>query len=330
MFTVSTPCLRTPQKAKSAASTDNAWTPGRGRNPDACIFKDQAFHLSSGFFFLSPAAFISTVPTGTAAMVNSRPNFNGEKILLTPKQSGSSEYCAWITTFALMVDPNIVGSLGCFNAHSAHAVSAIFITVGEDPAQNIHNSPRIATMEAINGGKDLNVSGTMPAIEVLGRSLADKESLSLMVVMLLVVNLMCVTGFSHASSLTAITPVSSNALPSFRMRLQASDVRRMEKKSSDKEAGTEYVKSAIHLIPVAKTSMKRITNTDVEGNVRVNHSLQRSNARCTGTGVNVRRRNVVDRSHSNRVSVDSEIDRSCKSNTYHLDEYGNVRFSLRL
>ncbi|GJY99871.1 hypothetical protein Tco_0517301 [Tanacetum coccineum] len=83
--------------------------------------------------------------------------------------------------------------------------------------------------------------------------------------------------------------------------------------------------------------MKRITNTDVADNVGVNHSLhrpsalstsvhteclgepnpssstsrrsltqykeQRSNARLTGTGVNVRRRNVVDRTHSNRVSV---------------------------
>ncbi|GJV54007.1 lysine--tRNA ligase, cytoplasmic, partial [Tanacetum coccineum] len=35
-----TSCLRTPQKAKSAASADNAWTPGRGRNPDMCILKD--------------------------------------------------------------------------------------------------------------------------------------------------------------------------------------------------------------------------------------------------------------------------------------------------
>ncbi|GKG46001.1 hypothetical protein Tco_0498447, partial [Tanacetum coccineum] len=50
-FTVSTPCLRTPQKAKSAAAADNAWTPGRGRNPDACILKDPVFHLSSSFVF---------------------------------------------------------------------------------------------------------------------------------------------------------------------------------------------------------------------------------------------------------------------------------------
>ncbi|PWA98826.1 lysine--tRNA ligase [Artemisia annua] len=39
-FTVLVPCLHTPQKAKSAAAADNAWTPGRGRNPDARILKD--------------------------------------------------------------------------------------------------------------------------------------------------------------------------------------------------------------------------------------------------------------------------------------------------
>nr|GEV80243.1 reverse transcriptase domain-containing protein [Tanacetum cinerariifolium] len=49
--------------------------------------------------------------------------------------------------------------------------------------------------------------------------------------------------------------------------------------------------------------MKRITNAGVANKVGVNHSSQRSNARRTGTGVNVRRRNVVDRTHSNRASV---------------------------
>ncbi|GKA48931.1 hydroxymethylglutaryl-CoA reductase, class I/II [Tanacetum coccineum] len=42
---------------------------------------------------------------------------------------------------------------------------SIFITAGQDLAQNIQNSHRIAMMEVVNGGKDLNVSVTMPAIE---------------------------------------------------------------------------------------------------------------------------------------------------------------------
>ncbi|GKB28890.1 hydroxymethylglutaryl-CoA reductase, class I/II, partial [Tanacetum coccineum] len=60
----------------------------------------------------------------------------------------------------------IAGSLGCFNAHFANAVSPIFITAGQDLAQNIQNSHRVAMMEVVNGGKDLSVSVTMPAIEM--------------------------------------------------------------------------------------------------------------------------------------------------------------------
>ncbi|KAI3816914.1 hypothetical protein L1987_10699 [Smallanthus sonchifolius] len=60
----------------------------------------------------------------------------------------------------------IAGSLGGFNAHAANIVSAIFIATGQDPAQNIESSHCITMMEAVNGGKDLHVSVTMPAIEV--------------------------------------------------------------------------------------------------------------------------------------------------------------------
>ncbi|KAL3619835.1 3-hydroxy-3-methylglutaryl coenzyme A reductase 1 [Castilleja foliolosa] len=60
----------------------------------------------------------------------------------------------------------IAGALGGFNAHAANIVSAIFIATGQDPAQNIESSHCITMMEAINGGKDLHVSVTMPSIEV--------------------------------------------------------------------------------------------------------------------------------------------------------------------
>lgn len=60
----------------------------------------------------------------------------------------------------------IAGSLGGFNAHAANIVSAIFIATGQDPAQNIESSHCITMMEAINDGKDLHVSVTMPSIEV--------------------------------------------------------------------------------------------------------------------------------------------------------------------
>ncbi|KAL6571981.1 3-hydroxy-3-methylglutaryl coenzyme A reductase 1 [Orobanche minor] len=60
----------------------------------------------------------------------------------------------------------IAGSLGGFNAHAANIVSAIFIATGQDPAQNIESSHCITMMEAVNDGRDLHVSVTMPSIEV--------------------------------------------------------------------------------------------------------------------------------------------------------------------
>ncbi|KAF5182481.1 3-hydroxy-3-methylglutaryl-coenzyme A reductase [Thalictrum thalictroides] len=60
----------------------------------------------------------------------------------------------------------IAGALGGFNAHASNIVSAIFIATGQDPAQNIESSHCITMMEAVNDGKDLHVSVTMPSIEV--------------------------------------------------------------------------------------------------------------------------------------------------------------------
>uniref|UniRef100_A0A1D1Y3H1 3-hydroxy-3-methylglutaryl coenzyme A reductase n=1 Tax=Anthurium amnicola TaxID=1678845 RepID=A0A1D1Y3H1_9ARAE len=60
----------------------------------------------------------------------------------------------------------VAGVMGGFNAHAANIVSAIFIATGQDPAQNVESSHCITMMEAVNGGKDLHVSVTMPSIEV--------------------------------------------------------------------------------------------------------------------------------------------------------------------
>ncbi|KAE9597924.1 hypothetical protein Lal_00029597 [Lupinus albus] len=60
----------------------------------------------------------------------------------------------------------IAGSLGGFNAHASNIVSAIFIATGQDPAQNVESSHCITMMEAVNNGKDLHISVTMPSIEV--------------------------------------------------------------------------------------------------------------------------------------------------------------------
>uniref|UniRef100_A0ACD5YBD1 Uncharacterized protein n=1 Tax=Avena sativa TaxID=4498 RepID=A0ACD5YBD1_AVESA len=60
----------------------------------------------------------------------------------------------------------VAGALGGFNAHASNIVSAIFIATGQDPAQNVESSQCITMLEAVNDGKDLHISVTMPSIEV--------------------------------------------------------------------------------------------------------------------------------------------------------------------
>ncbi|KAG8502069.1 hypothetical protein CXB51_002043 [Gossypium anomalum] len=60
----------------------------------------------------------------------------------------------------------MAGALGGFNAHASNIVTAVYIATGQDPAQNVESSHCITMMEAVNGGKDLHVSVTMPSIEV--------------------------------------------------------------------------------------------------------------------------------------------------------------------
>lgn len=60
----------------------------------------------------------------------------------------------------------VAGSLGGFNAHASNVVSAVYIATGQDPAQNVESSQCITMMEAVNDGKDLHISVTMPSIEV--------------------------------------------------------------------------------------------------------------------------------------------------------------------
>ncbi|CAM0911991.1 unnamed protein product [Alopecurus aequalis] len=60
----------------------------------------------------------------------------------------------------------VAGALGGFNCHASNIVSAIFIATGQDPAQNVESSHCITMLEAVNDGKDLHISVTMPSIEV--------------------------------------------------------------------------------------------------------------------------------------------------------------------
>ena len=60
----------------------------------------------------------------------------------------------------------MAGALGGFNAHAGNIVSAVYLATGQDPAQNVESSQCITMMEAVNDGKDLHISVTMPSIEV--------------------------------------------------------------------------------------------------------------------------------------------------------------------
>ncbi|NP_001313213.1 3-hydroxy-3-methylglutaryl-coenzyme A reductase 1-like [Nicotiana tabacum] len=60
----------------------------------------------------------------------------------------------------------MAGALGGFNAHASNIVSAVYLATGQDPAQNVESSHCITMIEAVNDGKDLHISVTMPSIEV--------------------------------------------------------------------------------------------------------------------------------------------------------------------
>ncbi|KAG6533786.1 3-hydroxy-3-methylglutaryl-coenzyme A reductase 3-like [Zingiber officinale] len=60
----------------------------------------------------------------------------------------------------------VAGSLGGFNAHAGNITSAIFIATGQDLAANVESSQCITMMEAVNDGKELHVSVTLPSIAV--------------------------------------------------------------------------------------------------------------------------------------------------------------------
>ncbi|CAL9095439.1 unnamed protein product [Musa acuminata var. zebrina] len=71
-----------------------------------------------------------------------------------------------LNTIKNLAGSAIAGSLGGFNAQASNVVSAIYIATGQDPAQNVESSHCITMMEAVNDGKDLHISVTMPSIEV--------------------------------------------------------------------------------------------------------------------------------------------------------------------
>ncbi|GAA5968653.1 hypothetical protein JCM11641_007712 [Rhodosporidiobolus odoratus] len=65
-----------------------------------------------------------------------------------------------------LIGSAMAGSIGGNNAHAANILTAIYLATGQDPAQNVESSNCITLMEAINDGKDLLITCSMPSIEV--------------------------------------------------------------------------------------------------------------------------------------------------------------------
>ncbi|CAD6977906.1 unnamed protein product [Tilletia controversa] len=99
----------------------------------------------------------------------------GKSVVAEAVLSGATVKSVLKTTVADLVNLNLkknligsamAGSIGGFNAHAANIVTAIYLATGQDPAQNVESSNCMTLMEAINDGKDLLVTVSMPSIEV--------------------------------------------------------------------------------------------------------------------------------------------------------------------
>lgn len=64
-----------------------------------------------------------------------------------------------------LIGSAMAGSVGGFNAHAANMVTAVFLALGQDPAQNVESSNCITLMKELDNG-DLRISVSMPSIEV--------------------------------------------------------------------------------------------------------------------------------------------------------------------
>lgn len=63
-----------------------------------------------------------------------------------------------------LIGSAMAGSVGGFNAHAANLLTAVFLALGQDPAQNVESSNCITLMKEVDG--DLRISVSMPCIEV--------------------------------------------------------------------------------------------------------------------------------------------------------------------
>lgn len=65
-----------------------------------------------------------------------------------------------------LVGSAMAGSVGGFNAHASNLVTAVYLACGQDPAQNVESSNCITLMNKHKVTGDLQISVSMPSIEV--------------------------------------------------------------------------------------------------------------------------------------------------------------------
>lgn len=65
-----------------------------------------------------------------------------------------------------LIGSAMAGSVGGFNAHAANIVTALFLATGQDPAQNVESSNCITIMKKVRSTGALQISISMPSIEV--------------------------------------------------------------------------------------------------------------------------------------------------------------------
>ncbi|KAF8477544.1 hydroxymethylglutaryl-coenzyme A reductase-domain-containing protein [Kalaharituber pfeilii] len=65
-----------------------------------------------------------------------------------------------------LIGSAMAGSVGGFNAHAANIVTALFLATGQDPAQNVESSNCITVMKKVPSTGALQISISMPSIEV--------------------------------------------------------------------------------------------------------------------------------------------------------------------
>lgn len=63
-----------------------------------------------------------------------------------------------------LVGSVVAGALGCFNAHAANIVAAVFVATGQDGAQIVESISCLTTM--MNVQRELHISVSMPSLEV--------------------------------------------------------------------------------------------------------------------------------------------------------------------